>query len=57
MQNYIWQVLLNEPFTIIVTWQHVHMLVAIHVIGQVTTELTKMLHLGPKLHLHLPTRG
>lgn len=29
------------------------MLMAIHVIGQVTSELTKMFHLGPKLHLHL----
>lgn len=32
------------------------MLMAIHVIGQVTSELTKMLHLGPKLHLHLSLR-
>lgn len=43
----------DEARAAAVTWQHMHMLMAIHVIGQMTSELTKMLHLGPKLHLHL----
>lgn len=33
-----------------------HMLMAIHVTGQVTSELAEMLHLGPKLHLYLSNR-
>lgn len=46
----------ENPWAGVVTGQHVHMLMAIHVIGQVTSELAKMLHLGPKLHLHLSIR-
>jgi len=39
-----------------VTWQHVYMLMAVHMVGHVANQFTKTIHLGSELHLHLTNR-